>query len=272
MMAPDADAIPDLKPTHSPSHAGELVRRQGFALLDDFISPQQVKPITDALMSLIDEDLALWSRNPHYRDSWMVMNLMFRHTIFVELLNEMKLREFAEPIIGANAILYSFTSSSMPPSDTNFSRRIHVDSPRHISGYPTNIGFVIPLTDFTAMNGGTEVLPYSHLREDKPSMEEFVDNSIAVQAKAGQALLFNARLWHSGGLNQTEQPRHALTINMCRSFMRQHFDFSRMVNDTFQSAANATAYSLIGWDVRMPTSLEDYYVPEEARLYKPNQG
>lgn len=271
-MTLDFGRLVDLEPTESVQHARDLVNKQGFALVDNFLPQHSVTPMVDAIAELIREDLTSWSRNPHYRDSWMVMNLMFRHRLFVEFLNDTRLREFAEPIIGTNAILYSFTSSSMPPSESNFSRRIHVDSPRFIPEYPTNLGFVIPLTDFTSMNGGTEVLPFSHLREEMPSPAEFSSNLISIEARAGQALLFNARLWHSGGLNQTNSPRHALTVNMCRSFMRQHFDFCRMVNEVFEEFASPEAYSLIGWDVRMPTSLDEYYVEESARLYKSNQG
>jgi len=262
----------DLTPTDSADRAGYLVRHQGFAVLGDFLSPQLAEPMPGVLMKLIEDDLSTWGENPYYRDSWMVMNLMFRHELFVDVLNTTRLREFAEPVIGKSAILYSFTSSSMPPSDSNFSRRIHVDSPRLIPAYPTNVGFVIPLTDFTANNGGTEVLPFSHTREEAPSVDEFTNHSIVIEAKVGQALMFNARLWHSGGVNQTVEPRHALTINMCRSFMRQHFDFSRMVNRLFEKSASRQAYSLIGWDVRMPSSLDEYYVHEDDRLYRPNQG
>lgn len=271
-MTPISKGDVVLAPTSCADRAADLVEQQGFAILDQFVSPEMTLQMSDVLMDLIREDLVAWSENPFYRDSWMVMNLMFRHGIFVEFLNAARLREFAAPIIGKNAILYSFTSSSMPPSESNFSRRIHVDSPRLIAGYPTNIGFVVPLSDFTAANGGTEVLPFSHMRERAPSSEEFNEGAVVVEAKVGQALLFNARLWHSGGLNQTHQARHALTINMCRSFMRQHFDFPRMVNAIFEDSATSETYSLIGWDVRMPSSLSEYYVHEDDRLYKPNQG
>ena len=29
---------------------------------------------------------------------------------------------------------------------------------------------------------------------------------------------------------------------------------------------------LIGFDTRLPTSLEEFFLPEERRLYKPGQG
>lgn len=266
------DDIPDLRPTDDIEVAGELVKHQGFAVLKRLVPTEQTAAMVSALEDLVQDDIMAWSSNPNYRDAWMVMNLMFRDRVFVDLLNDFPLRQFATPIIGPNAIIYSLTSSSMPPSESNFSRRIHVDSPRFVPGYPTNVGVILPLSDFTRESGGTEFLPFSHRMSIAPSQKFFENNAVIFEAEPGQALLFNARLWHSGGLNQTTSPRHAITINLCRSFMRQHFDFSRMVNDTFRASASPTAYSLIGWDVRMPSSLAEYYVEESQRLYKPNQG
>ena len=52
---------------------------------------------------------------------------------------------------------------------TNYSRRIHVDCPRLIPGYVTNMGATILLDDFTEDNGATWFLPGSHTRADQPS-------------------------------------------------------------------------------------------------------
>ena len=85
-------------------------------------------------------------------------------------------------------------------------------------------------------------------------------------------MIFNARTWHSGGMNHTNVPRHALTVNYCRSFMRQHFDFPRMIPSDQAATLSPTLRRVLGFDVRMPTSLDEYYVDESDRLYKANQG
>ena len=45
-----------------------------------------------------------------------------------------------EAVLGPGCIVYAYTSSSMPPHRSNYSGRIHVDSPRVIPGYMTNLG------------------------------------------------------------------------------------------------------------------------------------
>lgn len=83
---------------------------------------------------------------------------------------------------------------------------------------------------------------------------------------------FNARTWHMGGVNQTDRPRHAVTMNVCRSYMRQRFDYPRLVSPEIANQLGEVSRRFLGFNVRMPTSLEEYYLPEESRLYKANQG
>ena len=59
-------------------------------------------------------------------------------------------------VLSDTCILYAYTSSSMPPAGSNYSRRIHVDCPRLIPGYWTNAGVMVALDDFTDENGVTE--------------------------------------------------------------------------------------------------------------------
>jgi len=261
-----------LESTNNPSIASDLIATQGFALIEFGLNELTVQQMKRKLSQLIQEDLQTLSKNPFYRDHWMVMNLMFRDQLFADFIGRKLLQNFIEPILGESFIIYSFTSSSMPPNGTNFSRRIHNDAPRFIPGYVTNVGLVVALDDFTSENGATQVLPYSHTQFDTPSNQEFTQNCVEIHAKAGQGLLFNARLWHSGGQNKSNSPRNAITLNFCRSYMRQHFDFCKMNGNNSTIIFNDLARKLIGEKVQMPSSLDEYYVATEHRKYQPGQG
>ena len=63
-----------------------------------------------------------------------------------------------------------------------------------------------------------------------------------------------------------------LTLNVCRSYMRQRFDYPRLVPPEAIAALGPVGRRFLGFDVRMPVSLEEYYVPPEHRLYKAGQG
>ena len=141
-----------------------------------------------------------------------------------------------------------------------------------IPGYWTNVGVMVALDDYTEENGATRFLPHSFERVDPPSLEEFLGASEQTLLRAGQAVVFNARTWHMGGANRTETPRHAITLNVCRSYMRQRFDYPRVVGDETLEHIGEVGRRFLGFNVRMPANIEEYYLPEEQRLYKAGQG
>jgi ectoine hydroxylase-related dioxygenase (phytanoyl-CoA dioxygenase family) len=100
----------------------------------------------------------------------------------------------------------------------------------------------------------------------------FFANAARACCAAGDMIIFNARTVHAAGINTTQRTRHSLTINFCRSYMRQRFDFPRLVPREVIDGLGEKGRRLIGMNVRMPTSLDEFYLPIEQRLYKPNQG
>jgi ectoine hydroxylase-related dioxygenase (phytanoyl-CoA dioxygenase family) len=187
---------------------------------------------------------------------------------FLELLESERLMAGFESVLGPGCIVYAYTSSSMPPGGSNYSRRIHVDSPRLIPGYVTNMGATILLDDFTELNGATTFLPRSHTRPDQPSEDEYTSGARELIASAGSVFFFNARLWHAGGHNKTEHWRHALTLNMCRPYMKQRIDIPRALADVDLSGVSERALQKLGFHAQVPASYDEYYAPPEQRKFK----
>lgn len=247
------------------------VKTKGFAVVEDMASLQEVFTLKKLLQACIDEDLQRW-HGRSYLDHWMVHNLMVRGMPFAHFMENELLQAYLSELLDDTCILYAYTSSSMPPKSTNYSHRIHVDCPRVIENYVANVGVMVALDDFTSENGATCFLPYSHTLLTPPSEKEFLKKAKQVYPKAGDGVIFNARTWHMGGVNQSDQPRHAVTMNVCRSYMRQRFDYPRLVSSEIVNQLGEVGRRFLGFNVRMPISLEEYYLPEEARLYKANQG
>lgn len=249
----------------------DQIDRDGFAIVRNVVDSDTVAKLKHSLSDCIDEDLRAWSGRD-YVNANMVMNLMTRGSSFVQLLENDVLHSVLTPLLTETCIVYAYTSSSMPPGGTNYSRRIHVDCPRFIPGYVTNVGVTLALDDFTHENGAMEVLPGSHRLPDAPSESEFETGAVHVLPCAGEAIVFNARLWHRGGINKTQKYRHAVTMNVCRSYMRQQFDFPRLVDENVVEQLGERGRRFLGFNVRMPVSLDEYYLPADERPYKLNQG
>ena len=61
-------------------------------------------------------------------------------------------------------------------------------------------------------------------------------------------------------------------MNVCRSYMRQRFDYPRLVSPEVLAGLGEVGRRFLGFNVRMPASLAEYYLPEPHRLYKAGQG
>ena len=247
------------------------IRERGFAVVPGLLGEDEVAVMRRELQRAVDDDLRAW-QGKNYPDAWMVHNLMVRHASFARFLENPVLHAYLTPLLGDTCIVYAYTSSSMPPSGANFSHRVHIDSPRVIPGYWTNVGVMVALDDYTEENGATRFLPGSFEREAPPTLEEFLAESEMTLPRAGEAVIFNARTWHMGGMNSSDRPRHAITLNVCRSYMRQRFDYPRLVGEETLSHVGELGRRFMGFNVRMPATLEEYYLPESERLYKAGQG
>jgi ectoine hydroxylase-related dioxygenase (phytanoyl-CoA dioxygenase family) len=247
----------------------KLFEKNGFVVVPEILTKSMVEQLRCELVIAIEEDRLSY---PAVFDSGMIHNCMIRGEQMLKLLDLQVLNTYLEVFFSATCIVYAYQSSSLPPHQGNYGSRIHVDSPRFIPNYMTNLGVIFPLDDFTVDNGATYYLEGSHFTEELPSEEDFYANAKRMLCPQGSMILFNSRLVHAAGVNKTTSSRHALTINLCRSYMRQRFDFPRLVPDNLINQLGANGQRLLGMNVRMPSCIEDFYLPEEHRLYKPGQG
>ena len=239
----------------------------GCMIVEGALPEEYVRGAVPELESAIAQE-AKWHGTTDYQDYGMVLICSLYGGAFWKLFDLPSVTMPFETVLGEGCIVYAYTSSSMPPGKQNYSSRIHVDCPRVIPGYVTNMGATILLSDFTEENGATYFLSKSHERLEAPSEEEFFSRSERLVAPKGSIFFFNARIWHMGGSNTTAQWRHALTINMCRSYMRQRIDIPRAMSHMNLEGLSPKAAQKLGFDVQIPTSMEEYYQPPEKRKFR----
>jgi ectoine hydroxylase-related dioxygenase (phytanoyl-CoA dioxygenase family) len=245
----------------------EGIQSNGYAILHDILPRQVLEPLKAELADAIGKEEDYRRRNlvPSHRG--MVLLCSIYGGKLVDVLDSESLMRPFERVLGEGCIVYAYTSSSMPPGDSNYSGRVHVDSPRIIPGYLTNMGATILLDDFTEENGATWFLPGSQGRASAPSDEEFYANAKRVIAPAGSVFYFNARLWHAGGKNRSDRWRHALTINMCRPYMKQRIDIPRAMAHLNHQAYPPRVRQKLGFLAQTPASYDEYYAPPDQRKF-----
>lgn len=249
----------------------EFLRRidsEGCAIIPEVVPSEMLQPLKSALEIAIQKEREFQARSGAKIDDGMVLLCSLYPGALTEVLELETLMRPFEWILGEGCVIYAYTSSSMPPRGSNYSARIHVDCPRLIPGYISNAGATILLDDFTEENGATWYLPKSHTREQQPDDQQFYQEAKRLLAKAGSVFYFNARVWHSGGQNQTGHWRHALTINMCRPFMKQRLDIPRAMSQLDLTGVSDRALQKLGFFAQVPANYDEYYAAPHLRKYR----
>lgn len=103
---------------------------------------------------------------------------------------------------------------------------LHQDQDNNLDSHsPMSINILTTITDVDEANGGTLVIPGSHLvlseavRNNKPVGK--LPPAINIDAKAGTMVITDGRLLHGTGINHTEKPRIVMLNGMIRPFLRQ---------------------------------------------------
>jgi ectoine hydroxylase-related dioxygenase (phytanoyl-CoA dioxygenase family) len=121
-------------------------------------------------------------------------------------------------------------------------------------GYEVQCNTIWALSDFTAENGATRVIPGSQLFEDKLQLGH--DDCEAAEMPAGSVFVYTGAVYHGGGANRSQATRYGLNLTYARSWLRQEenqylsipFDVARTLPDEllrlvgYQRGAYALGY------------------------------
>lgn len=248
-----------------------LIKTQGYYLLKNAI---QNKELLARLSTEIDAACEKNSNNIEgYATKFydIVHHLFDKGDSFIELFEEHPGLELIESILGETCIVHSFNAVKLMPGKNNNATKVHRDSPRFSPGYTLSLQVLYFVDRFTKENGATYLLPASQHLSDQPSDEQFNKYAVQMEGDAGDALLFDSAVWHAGGKNFTDKPRRGITVVYSRAFMKQQIDLPRSLSSIVDKLSQK-AKRLIGMNVRVPSSVIEFNLPEAERLYKANQG
>jgi len=113
---------------------------------------------------------------------------------------------------------------------------------------PVKVNVMYMITDFTEANGGTRLVPGSHLSGRQPTWDPNLSlPTVAAEGKAGTAVIWEGRTWHAAGINRTDAPRIGLTATYVAPMFRQITNFTVGVRDEVLAAATPELKALLGF-------------------------
>ena len=86
-------------------------------------------------------------------------------------------------------------------------------------GYQVIVNTIWAMTDFTAQNGGTRVVPGSHTFEDQLRFSEA--DTEPVEMSKGSVFFYPGTTYHGGGANRSDTTRSGISMSYCASWLRQ---------------------------------------------------
>ncbi len=211
----------------------------GYCIIEGVLSAVELKALKSRLVEQAEGERA---RGVSFHDGgparpnqrvWMLVN---KGKVFRDLMLHPIIDALMGHLLGPDYLLSSLTANIASPGGEPMV--LHTDQ-----GY---VGFWTPLPvvaniawmldDFTEGNGGTRLVPKSHLNQAAtPRSSSYVptlpanmpkpEDTIAATGLAGSILCFDGRVWHGTGANTTDQPRQALLSYHCRPFVRQQENF-----------------------------------------------
>ena len=254
-------------------YAKEMDER-GWVVLEAAVDPSLVSRMADDILRAWSRCRAIMEKNGIIADANLtVHHLVGQEDSYLEFLDTLEpLMPYLQHYFRGQFILNSFGGAINTRGATSYAQRVHRDIRSYSGDMPLMLNTLVMLDEFTPHNGATFMLSGSHKREEKPSDEFFYANAVQALGPPGSILIFNSNVWHAGGNNTTDKERRSVTPMYCKPYIKQQFDYPRAVGYDKVDELLPHTRQIIGYNARVPATLEEWYQLPEKRMYHGDQG
>jgi ectoine hydroxylase-related dioxygenase (phytanoyl-CoA dioxygenase family) len=249
---------------------GEFDRR-GFVIFERVLPAEKVAAIRAALAPHLGQDLK--GRNDFEGlNTNRVYALLAKSPVFAELVIHPLVLAFVEAELGPSCLLSAFLAINLHPGETV--QPWHTDDggarlprPRPALGVST----FWAIDDTTETNGSTEVVPGSHLWDERriegaatpadfnarSALDQDHDpgrraDAVKLAMPSGSLAIAKGTLWHRGGSNRSDSPRLIITPQYCAGWVRQLENMCLAVPPDVAENLPERARELIGYSIHPP--------------------
>jgi ectoine hydroxylase-related dioxygenase (phytanoyl-CoA dioxygenase family) len=199
-------------------------------------------------------------------------HLLERNNFSIPFLQKMYCDDEIAQFLGGKYILNGINAVIHSKHAHPYLSNMHRDTRTFVSDAKLLLQMIVTLDDFTEANGATHFLSGSHKSALQPNENYFFDTADRAIVPKGSIILFDSNIWHAAGENTTNDVRRALTLGFTRPCFKQQMDYPRLLGYDFVAQLNPGLRQVIGYNARVPESLEEYYQPSHLRMYQRDQG
>lgn len=195
----------------------DLILEKGYHIIENFFDADKLN-LVGIVNTKLDEVIKLTG------------NLTTRYySLFgaIPALNDLILSsgivDIARDVLGQNINISDLQTLTLHPGAPPINA--HIDYPFLLMDKPfltpiVQLQTLWALDDFTNENGATRIVPYSHLRCEWPTQEEFEEKCQKVLLKKGSIIIFHGALWHDTSANISDMDRSSLLLSFCPPWIK----------------------------------------------------
>lgn len=247
-MAPPPPLAPD---PEADAHA-DSIRREGFVVLREVLSRDEVAAMRAALSPWLQGKLM--GRNDFEGfESERVYALLAKNPALALLVEHPRLLAIVDRLLAPHYLLSAFLAIQVHPGETPQGWHFddggcRVPRPRAMCG----VSAIWALDEFTPENGATQVIPRSHLWGDVSPVAESA-RALPICMPAGSVVVFAGTLHHRGGASRGPGTRLGVTPQYCQPWLRQLENMALAVPPAAASRLSVRVQELLGYSIAEPS-------------------
>ena len=229
----------------------------GFSVVKNFLNDETVKFLLNTIekkYSELNQKGRISYGGAPSRDALdkIIYSIHNYDKVFLDLLVSPLIRSVG--IAKLNDPYYRFLPPELPnytlqyfnARSSGLALDLHIDSHiPYISDHLINMQFVFFLEDSTIDNGCTVVVPGSH--KSGKYTDRNLKNVNPIQARAGDLVFWDSRIWHGTLENKLNQSRWALVATLGQWWIKPALDLIRGINPSVYGACSDEQKLLLGF-------------------------
>lgn len=240
--------------TDVPGHVIEsdlaTLDRDGYLVVERLLPPELCTQIAD----IVDPLLGPVGRNVFEgHHTQRVYSLLTKTRVCDGLVEHPRVLALLDRLLMPNYLLSQLQAIGIGPEET--AQFLHFDDGMYPVPRPRaalSAATIWAISDFTADNGATVVIPGSHRWDDTRKPTD-ADDHVSVVMAAGSVVFFVGTLWHGGGANHTtDHGRLAVTAQYCQPWLRPQEAFTLSTPPATVRAVSEDIRRMLGYSIHPP--------------------
>lgn len=226
----------------------QALQDQGYVILERLIPEDACDAIKAALLPLLSHT----GRNEFEgKATQRLYSVLTKTRVCDRLVDHPRILALLDKMFRPNYLLSQLQVINILPGES--AQYLHPDDsfyPVPRPRPPLGAATVWAIDDFTAENGATNILPGSHLWDDR--QPDGTEERIQAIMPKGSVVFYGGTLWHGGGENRSGAPRLAVTAQYCEPWCRTQENYSLSVPKETVRSLSPELQTMLGYSVMPP--------------------